>query len=99
MSAARLEAFLARLYVDESARRRFLADPRGEADSAGLSEQDCAALANIDSVGLELAAGSIARKRAAFTAKTNFFTTTRWWRLGSWRVAQTKILPPSFDGA
>ena len=98
MSAARLEAFLARLYVDESARRRFLTNPRGEAANAGLSEQDGAALANIDFVGLELAVGSIARKRAALTTKTNFFKTTRWWRLGSWRAAKTKILPQSFDG-
>ena len=99
MSAARLEAFLARLYVDESARRRFLANPRGEAASAGLNEQDCAALANIDFVGLELAADSIARKRAALTTKINSFKTTRWWRLGSWRIAKPKILPQSFDGA
>jgi hypothetical protein len=99
MSAARLEAFLALLYVDESARGRFLTNPRGEAANAGLSEQDGAALANIDFVGLELAAGSVARKRAALTTtKTNFFKTTRWLRLGSWRAAKTKILPQSFDG-
>ena len=83
MSAERLEAFLARLYVDESARRRFLANPHGEAANAGLSEADCAALESFDFVGLELAANSIARKRAALAAKTNCFKTTRWWRLGS----------------
>jgi len=99
MSAERLEAFLARLYVDESARRRFLASPHNEAANAGLSEQDCTALANIDFVGLELAANSIARKHPALTPKVNFFKTTRWWRLGSWRVAKTKILPQSVEGA
>jgi hypothetical protein len=83
MSAERLEAFLAQLYVDEQARRRFLSNPHDEAANAGLSEQDCTALANIDFVGLELAASSIARKRAALTTKVNFFKTTRWWRLGS----------------
>jgi hypothetical protein len=34
MSAARLEAFLAKIYVDEDSRERFLADPRGEAAKA-----------------------------------------------------------------
>lgn len=83
MSAARLEAFLAQLYVDEIARQQFIADPHGEAANAGLSEADCAALESIDFVGLELAASSIARKRAALTTQTNCFKTTRWWRLGS----------------
>ena len=91
MSAARLEAFLAQLYVDEQARQRFLSNPHDEAANAGLSEQDCTALANIDLVGLEFAADSFARKRAALTTKINFFKTTHWWRLGSWRVAKTKI--------
>ena len=36
MSASRLEAFLARIYVDQAAREKFLSDPRGEAISAGL---------------------------------------------------------------
>ena len=62
MSAARLEAFLAQLYVDEQARRRFLSNPHDEAANAGLSEQDCTALANIDLVGLEFAADSLAQE-------------------------------------
>lgn len=65
MSAERLEAFLARLYVDGPARQRFLADPKGEASNAGLSQQDCAALEKIDRVGLEFAADSLAKKHAA----------------------------------
>jgi hypothetical protein len=64
MSAADFEAFLARIYVDPEARAKFLADPRGEAQRAGLSEAECIVLENIDRPGLELAATSFARKRA-----------------------------------
>jgi hypothetical protein len=64
MSAADFEAFLARIYVDPEARARFLANPRGEAQKAGLAEEGCRALMNIDRVGLEFAATSFARKRA-----------------------------------
>lgn len=63
MSASRFEAFLAKLYVDESARAKFLADPRGEAMKAGLTEQEVAAVEKIDRVGLELFAQSLERKR------------------------------------
>jgi hypothetical protein len=59
------EGFLARLYVDAEARRRFLADPRGEATRAGLAGDEVDALVDIDRVGLELAAASLARKRRA----------------------------------
>ena len=68
MSAA-FEAFLARIYVDDEARRRFLADPRQEAARAGLAEAEQEALAAIDRVGLELAARSFARKRAVATRR------------------------------
>ena len=70
MSAQKLEEFLARLYVDDQARARFLADPAREASNAGLTVVDCAALQNIDLVGLELAAESFARKRAAYPSKS-----------------------------
>ena len=63
MSAQNLEAFLARIYVDEKARARFLADPRGEASKAGLSEPEIQALENIDMIGLELTVQSLQRKR------------------------------------
>jgi hypothetical protein len=63
MSAADFEAFLARIYVDPEARAQFLADPRGEAQKAGLTEEECEALVNIDRVGLDFAATSFARKR------------------------------------
>jgi len=63
MSAENFEAFLARIYVDPDARARFLADPYGEAQKAGLTEEECEALVNIDRVGLEFAAQSFARKR------------------------------------
>jgi uncharacterized protein (UPF0276 family) len=57
------EAYLARLYVDAQARARFLADPGGEAERAGLDPAACAALTQLDRVGLELAAQSFQRKR------------------------------------
>lgn len=63
MSPERLEAFLARLYVDRAARARFRADPAGEAKRGGLSESQRRALEGIDWVGLELTAQSFAQKR------------------------------------
>ena len=63
MSDSRFEAFLAKIYVDESAREKFLADPRGEAARAGLTQQEVEAVARIDRVGLDLMAKSLARKR------------------------------------
>ena len=57
------EAFVARLYVDAAARRRFLADPPREAAAAGLTDEEIAAAVGIDRVGLELAAASFAQKR------------------------------------
>ena len=65
MTALRFEEFLARLYVDADMRARFVADPVLEATSAGLTPNECAALKQIDRVGLELAAESFARKRAS----------------------------------
>lgn len=59
------EAFLARLYADETARTRFLADPEGEAREAGFDEDAVRELAAIDPDDLRLAARSFARKRAA----------------------------------
>ncbi len=64
MTAPAFEAFLARIYVDEAARRRFLTDPRGEARAAGLDDAETAALERIDREGLALAARSFAWKRA-----------------------------------
>jgi hypothetical protein len=64
VSSPAFEAFLARVYVDAEARRRFLEDPEGEAARAGLTPGEGAALVRIDHVGLALAAESFARKRA-----------------------------------
>lgn len=63
MSATLLEAFLARLYVDAEARANFKANPRAEAKKAGLSDEQCTALENLDWIGLEMAARSFAKKR------------------------------------
>ncbi len=63
MSAREFEAFLTRIYVDVGARARFKENPREEAQRAGLSDEECAALENADFVGLEMAARSFARKR------------------------------------
>ena len=57
------EAFIARLYVEAAARRRFLADPPREAAAAGLTDVEIAAAVRIDRVGLELAAVTFAQKR------------------------------------
>ena len=63
MSAARLEAFLAKIYVDENSRERFLADPRGEAAKAGLDDREIESLEKIDRAGLILSARSLQKKR------------------------------------
>ena len=63
MSDSRFEAFLARIYVDQKARAKFLADPRGEAMNAGLSEQQIEDLVKIDREGLELFAHSLERRK------------------------------------
>jgi hypothetical protein len=62
-SSTQLESFLARLYVDANARANFKSNPCGEAKKAGLSDDQCAALENLDWVGLEMAARSFAKKR------------------------------------
>lgn len=80
MSAQQLEAFLAKLYVDDQARSRFFADPRREALNAGLTEDECAALEKIDLVGLELASHSFARKRASSPQRKPIWNPTRWFR-------------------
>ena len=64
MSQSRLEVFLARIYVDQTAREKFLADPRGEATRAGLTPQEIDDVVNIDRDGLELLAHSLEHKRA-----------------------------------
>jgi hypothetical protein len=63
MSARAFEAFLTRIYVHAGARARFRASPRAEARRAGLSEDECASLENLDWAGLEMAARSFADKR------------------------------------
>lgn len=78
MSAQKFEAFLAKLYVDDQTRSRFLADPRREVLSAGLTEDDCAALEKIDFAGLELAVQSFARKRASLPPRKLASNLTRW---------------------
>jgi hypothetical protein len=76
LSSPALEAFLARLYSDEQLLERFLADPRGTAQSAQLSVSETAALTAIDRDGLRLAANSYARKRAMRSAAGTRFK--RW---------------------
>jgi len=63
MNDSRLESFLARIYVDDDARARFLADPHGEAANAGLTPQQVADVVKIDREGLELLAESLKRKK------------------------------------
>jgi hypothetical protein len=63
MSATTFEAFLAKLYVDEGVRSKFLADPQGEAKRAGLTSREIEAVVKIDRVGLQLFSASLKRKR------------------------------------
>ena len=76
MSAERLEAFLARLYVDPKERAKFRANPVAEAKNAGLSSSECQALENIDWVGLEMAARSFAKKRELKRARGRLSSVT-----------------------
>ncbi|MBM2810596.1 MAG: hypothetical protein HW416_1355 [Chloroflexi bacterium] len=78
MSAPAFEAFLAHLYVDATTRARFLVDPTGEAERAGLSSDECQTLSRFDWVGLELAARSFDRKRQQTLHRAGR-------RLGLWR--------------
>jgi hypothetical protein len=73
-----LEQFLAIIYVDPAARARFLASPEVEASRAGLSEQQCVKLKEIDFTGLEMASRSFARKRASKQA-ASASSASGWW--------------------
>ena len=64
MRESRFESFPAKIYVDENARKRFLADPRGEATRAGLAAHEVEDLLNIDREGLEMFANSLRHKKA-----------------------------------
>ena len=66
---AALHTYLAHLYVDAPARRRFLADPRRDAERHGLAPDAVDALTRIDRAGLELAADSFASKRQPHTPR------------------------------
>jgi hypothetical protein len=82
----KFESFLARLYVDATARRRFLEDPSREAAAAGLTSDEFAAAVRIDRVGLELAAASFAHKRRQHNRRPavlrlwRSLTRRLWWR-------------------
>jgi len=62
--SARLEVFLARLYVEAAAREAYRADPDRETTRAGLDAAERAALAAIDAADLDLAAQGFAAKRS-----------------------------------
>jgi hypothetical protein len=57
------ETFVARLYVDETLRRAFLADAAATATRAGLMPDEIRAVCAIDRTGLELAARVFEHKR------------------------------------
>ena len=80
MSAPRLEAFLARLYVDAQARASFMADPAGETSQAGLSDEERDALIRIDRIGLEMTARSFTGKRAKRDQRGSWGHTKGWIR-------------------
>lgn len=72
--SARLESFLAKIYVDSKFRAKFLNDPIGEATKAGLNVAECKALEKIDREGLYLAAASFERKRQKKNFRKNWFS-------------------------
>lgn len=76
MTGPLFEAFLAKLYTDEQFLARFLADPRGEAASAGLTTAEIDALLAVDPASLRLAASSFGYKRAHSPAPRR----RAWWR-------------------
>jgi hypothetical protein len=86
MSTPRFEAFLAKIYVDAEARARFLADPRGEAICAGLTEPEISALEKIDRIGLELTAQSLQRKRRQLQAIPKLRETAKKYLLNLFRL-------------
>ena len=85
MSAAALEAFVARLYTDAALRQDFIARPEAVAQAAGLDAATARRLADTDLEGLVLAADSFAHKRAAHAAKPRKRPWFHWlrWRSGS----------------
>lgn len=63
MSSPALEAFLARLYADETALGQFLADPAAALAASALTGDEHTALLAIDRSGLVMAARSFRTKR------------------------------------
>ncbi len=61
----RLESLLARLLTDDAFRRQFQRDPAAVAKQAGLSAEECAAVAAMPMQDLKTAAWSFGHKRAA----------------------------------
>jgi hypothetical protein len=80
MNRSALESFLASIYVDSAARARFTADPSGEALRAGLSPEECASLASLDRINLELVARSLSRKRQAKQRARNLSVAQKFWQ-------------------
>jgi uncharacterized protein (UPF0276 family) len=68
VGGVRMEALLARLYVDATLRASALADPQETARRSGLTAEESDAFARLDRHGLALAAESFAHKRAATPA-------------------------------
>jgi hypothetical protein len=84
MSTSAVEAFLARLYTDAAAMRRFLASPREEAARAGLSDAECEALSRADMTGLQMAAQSFSHKREGRSARRTWRQRFGWEALVRW---------------
>jgi len=87
---ARLEAFLARLYVDSDARCAFLGDRVGTANAAGLSDAERESVVGLDAGALELAARSFSHKRRVMQRLVVQRARQRSWfqRLWTWLLAR-----------
>jgi len=63
--SAKLESFLARLYVDDEFRERFLVNPTELALKEGLDEREAISVAAIDKAALKMAAKGLRKKAEA----------------------------------
>ena len=93
MDDARLEAFLARLYVDAAFLERFTAQPSAIARDAGLSEAQVQSVTAMNMGDLRLTAGGFRAKGARVMAASHGATMRgrwrRWWR---WQVRVPAML-------
>ncbi len=91
MSSLRFEAFLARLYSDRAFLERFLSEPDSAMAAAHLDSRERRAAAEMDRVGLMMAARSYAfkrQRRRRGVGRTVIAMLSNLWRRLTWRVEE-----------